>query len=278
MKQIIIILTLFIWIGCGQNETKKIVTTYKNGKPEIVKYFQDKNDTLTYRKEVFYESGKQDYIGQVVKGTKEGVWTWWFENGNKKDQCKYLNGKEIDTIFHWYENGQLKRLDILRQGKVSEGNSCTICCNTTTIRYYENGKLQETFTKVDDMFQGINASYGADGSSRIVTYKNDSLWGPSTEHLIDSNKVIIVVGQYENGKETGLWKWFDKDSILYQTAVYENGVYNGQYLKYYPSGQIKEKATLVNGEYEGELTYFDEKNKVVKIELYKNGVLKSTKK
>ena len=112
MKQITIILTLFILCSCGQTETKNIVSTFKNGRPEIVKYFPDKNDTLTYRKEVFYESGKQNYIGHLVNGTKDSVWTWWYENGNKKDQCKYVNGKEIDTIFHWFENGKLKQFDV----------------------------------------------------------------------------------------------------------------------------------------------------------------------
>ncbi len=55
------------WAGSRQTETKKIVSTYKNGNPEIVNYFPDKEDTLTYRQEVFYESGKQNYIGNIVK-------------------------------------------------------------------------------------------------------------------------------------------------------------------------------------------------------------------
>ena len=109
------------------------------------------------------------------------------------------------------------------------------------------------------------------------TYHNDTLNGPTSEYLIDSGKVIIAVGQYQKGKEVGLWKWFDKDSVLYQTANFDSGVYNGEYLKYYPNGQLKEKATLVNGEYEGKRTYFNEKNKILKTELYKNGRLKSTK-
>ena len=62
MKQIINILILCIIFSCGQTETKKIITTYKNGNPEIVLYILDKDDTLTYRKEAFYESGKPNYV------------------------------------------------------------------------------------------------------------------------------------------------------------------------------------------------------------------------
>ena len=276
MKQIIIILTLSLLFGCGQTETKKVVTTYKNGKPEVVNYLPDKDDTLTYRKEVFYESGKQNYIGHIVKGTKDGIWTWWYENGNKKDQCKYEDGFYVDTVYHWYESGQLKQMEIVAGRTVRTDGCCN--CNGTILRYYENGNLKEKFTSLDDKFQGTYESYDEDGSWKVKTYHNDTLDGPTNEHLIDSGKVVIVVGQYQKGKETGLWKWFDKDSILYQSAIYDNGVYNGEYLKYYPSGQLKEKATLLNGDYNGELNYFDEKGVITKTEFYKNGKLQRTKK
>ena len=221
MKQIIFILTLSILFGCGRMETKKVVTTYQNGKPEIIIYLLDKDDTSTYRKEVFYESGKPDYIGHIVKGVKDGTWTWWYENGNKKDQCKYEDGFYVDTVYHWYESGQLMQIEIVAGRTVRTDGCCN--CNGTIIRFYENGKTKEKFTSLDNKFQGTYESYEEDGTWKIRTYKNDSLWGPTTEHIIDSNEVTIVVGQYENGKETGLWKWFDKDSVLYETAVYTNG-------------------------------------------------------
>ena len=71
--------------------------------------------------------------------------------------------------------------------------------------------------------QGTYISYEKNGGWIIVTYKNDTLSGPTVEHLIDSGVTHIIEGQYHQGKETGLWKWFNKDSILNQTAVYEDG-------------------------------------------------------
>lgn len=276
MKEIIPILALSILFGCGHTEIKKVVSTYKNGKPKIVYYLPDKDDTLTYRKEVFFESGKQDYIGHIVKGIKDGIWIWWYENGNKKDQCKYVDGFYVDTVYHWYESGKLRQIEIVAGRTVRTDGCCY--CNGTIIRYYENGKTKEKFTSFDDKFQGTYESYDEDGCWRIQTYLDDTLDGPTTEYYIDSGKVIIIVGQYDKGKETGLWKWFDKDSILYQTAIYDNGVYNGEFSKYYSNGQLKENATLLNGEYEGELNYFDEKGIIIKTEFYKKGKLQRTKK
>ncbi len=276
MRQILFIFTLSTLFGCGQTETKKVVSTYFNGKPEVLYYFPKIDDTLTYRKEVFYETGKQKYIGQILNGTKNGIWTWWYENGNKKDQCKYENGYYVDTVYHWYETGQLKQIEIIAGRTVTTDGCCN--CNGTIIRYYENGNLKEKFTNLDNKLQGTYLSYDENGNCQIWTYLNDTLNGQASEYLVDSSKVTIIVGQYGNGKETGLWKWFNKDSVLYQTITYDNGIQNGEFLKYYPNGQIKEKATLINGLYDGELTYFNEMGIVDKIEIYKNGKPQLTKK
>lgn len=276
MKQILTLVILFILIACGQTERKKIVTFYENGNPEIVHYIADENDTLTYRKECYYESGKQMYTGHLVKDIKDGVWTWWYENGNKKDECTYKNGFYKDTVYHWYESGELKQIEIVAESKVSADNCCN--CNGTVIRYYKSGKTQEVRRSISDKLQGAYEVYDSNGGWKTRTYKDDTLWGPTTEHNIDSNGLTIVTGQYERGKETGLWKWFDKDSILYQTGVYKNGVATGPYLKYYPNGQLKEKAVLVDGQYEGECIYFDEKGNITKTEFYKSGELQRTRK
>jgi antitoxin component YwqK of YwqJK toxin-antitoxin module len=271
MKYIGLILTVLILLSCGQTETKKVITTFKDGKPEIIYYYPNNSDTLTYRKEVFYNSGKYEYIGNIVNGKKDGVWTWWYENGNKKDQCKYVDGFYVDSVFHWFENGQLKQIEIVAGRTVRTDGCCN--CNGTIIRYYENGKPKEKFTSINDKIQGVYTTYDEDGGWKIRTYKDDSLWGPTTEHIIDSKKVIIAVGQYENGKETGLWKWFNKDSILTQTAVYVNGETNGEYIQYYENGKIKEQGFVNNGDYIGELKYFDESGKLTKSEYYKDGKL-----
>jgi antitoxin component YwqK of YwqJK toxin-antitoxin module len=242
MRQIIFVLIFGTLFGCQQTERKKILSSYKNGNPKIINYFKDNADTLTYRKEVFYESGKQDYVGQFVNGTKDGVWTWWYENGNKKDQCKYENGFYVDTVYHWFKNGNLKQVEIVKGRTVRTDGCCN--CNGTIIRYYENGGSKEKFTSLDDKLQGTYVSYFQEGGWKIRTYKNDSLWGPATEHLIDSNKVTIVVGQYEKGKETGLWKWFDKDSVLYLSTIYSNGKVDGEQIHYYPNGVVKQKGKV----------------------------------
>ena len=271
MKDEIIILTLCGLMSCTHSEIKKIVSTYKNEKPDIICYYLDKADSTTYRKEAFYESGKPEYTGHVYQAKKAGTWIWWYENGNKKDQCKYSEGFYVDTVFHWYKNGGLREIQIVVNGMVRENGCCN--CNGTIIRYYENGKLGERFTLIDDKLQGTSISYAENGDWKLETYKNDTLSGPTIEHFIDSNKVKIVAGQYKNGKESGVWKIFDKDSVLAVLTPYENGKVNGYEIQFYSSGKMKQKSSIKNGKYEGKVLYFDENEKVTKKEFYKNNKL-----
>lgn len=205
MKYGLIFIIAFLFFGCGQTEIKEIKNTFKNGQPEFIFYYLDKKDTLTYRKEAFYESGKRKYIGHLTHGIKEGVWTWWYENGIKKDQCNYVNGKEIDTIFHWYENGKLKRFDALQKGKASSDNPCTVCCNRKTTIFHENGKLKETFTMVDNRFQDTAKIWFENGQIESITvWKEGVQDGIFREYYSDGKMKTdaFFVDGWENGKVT----------------------------------------------------------------------------
>ncbi len=274
MKHYISIFILFILVSCGQTEIKKVIYTFPNGIVGKVRYYSDESDTLTYRIEVFYLSGKRDFVGNFVEDRKEGVWTWWYENEKIKDKCKYKEGYYIDTIYHWYENGNLRQIEFL-SGQIGEkvGDKYS----GTTIRYFENGKIKEQITTIDDKLEGKHIVYNEKGGWYMRTYSNNKLWGPTIEYCLDSNNETAV-GQFMNGKEHGLWKWFDKDSIIFKTAVYKNGIWEGPYILYYTNGKIKESSILKNGTYDGEVKYFDENAKQTKTEFYEDGKLKWTKK
>lgn len=270
MRQLPAMLTFCILFSC-QTEKEKIISTYADGKPKVVFYFTDASDTLTYRKEVFYPSGNYSYTGNIVNGKKEGVWTWWYENGYRKDKCTYVNGFYTDTVFHWLENSRLKQIEIIPEHVVGTNDSSQY--NGTIIRYYENGKLKEKFTSEKGKFQGTYIRYEEDGGWSIKTYKDNLLWGPVISHYVDSATTVIVVGQYENGNETGLWRWFNQDSITTKSAEYNDGEPNGVYTTYYLNGKIESEGKLKNGFQDGVFKFYTEKGKLKKIEKYKEGIL-----
>jgi uncharacterized protein len=210
------------FLSCRQSEDKKVY--YFNGTHivEEIKYYKNSRDTLSLRKEDYYKSGNKFYTGSILNGEKVGTWIWWYENGQKKDQCQYADGFYIDTIYHWYSNGRLKQIEVVPVRAIGSDESCN--CNGLIIRYNENGKIEEKFNALHGKLQGTYSTYKENGGWVTVIYENDTLSGPTLEHLIDSAGLThIIVGQYKQGKKTGLWKWFNKDSILNQTAIYENG-------------------------------------------------------
>jgi len=239
-----IIVVLGFIFGCKQPEIKKIVGKYDNGNPKFLIYFHSKTDTTSYRKEMYYESGKISYVGNFVHDIKDGVWTWWYENGQIKDKCKYKDGFYADTVYHWYKNGKPSSLEIVanRTAKIDECNDC----NGTIIRYYENGQMSEKFTAVNSAYvdsaktwfengklqsvgfyangkrEGTRKQFEENGSYKIENYKADSLWGKYIEHIVDSNNTQTIVGQFVNGKPIGIWDLFDKDSVKFQTEFYDS--------------------------------------------------------
>lgn len=271
MKILSLLLMLFLF-SCSQPEIKKVIRKHPNGKPEVVLYYKDKKDKSNFRKEVFFASGKLSYKGQFKNNTKDGQWIWYFENGKKKDQCFYENGFYTDTVYHWYENGNIRQLEILPKRKVKISDCSN--CNGKIIRFNKAGRKTEELNALNNKLNGERIIYEANGDWIKGTYKNDVLHGPYYEHIHDEDgKVILVVGNYVNDFEIGKWKWFDKDSILYQTIEYKNGKYNGKFFAYYPSGIIKEKGFFENDEFEGDYFYYDKKNKIIKKEKYSNGHL-----
>lgn len=268
---VILILCSGLLLGCRQ-EVEKITESFPDGKPKVIFIYANEKDTLNYQKKVLYNSGKLDYLGQIRNQKKDGVWIWWYENGKKKDQCKYSAGLYVDTVYHWYESGQLKQLEILPITNTANAK-CDVC-NGTIIRFFENGKLKERFTSNNGVIEGEYLTIEENGAWNKKTYRNDSLNGPTLEHNIDSlGNVTIVTGQYKNDKETGYWRWFDKDSVLVQTTHYDNGIESGLLRTYHKNGKVESEGARKNGQYQGLVIYYNDQGKVIDKERYNNGVL-----
>jgi len=119
-------------------------------------------------------------IGEIKNGKEDGVFYWFYPNGNRKWVEKYENGESIDTTFCFYESGKLKRKAItLNYNRIKQATE-----------YYESGEIKiESF---------IN-----DGSYI------DSLWVGYYK-----NGIIKESGKVMMGKKIGVWKYFNKKGIL----------------------------------------------------------------
>ena len=44
-----------------------------------------------------YESGQKHTKGYLTNGREDGIWTWWYENGQKSKEVDYFDGKTLDV-------------------------------------------------------------------------------------------------------------------------------------------------------------------------------------
>ena len=102
-------------------------------------------------------------LGYIKNGGKEGLWTWWFENGRKKNEGTYKDGKENGLHKWWYENGHKSEERTYKNG-IKEG---------LWTKWYNNGQkgIEETYK--DGELNGLETHWYENGQkSSEKTYKD----------------------------------------------------------------------------------------------------------
>ena len=117
-------LLLFVF-SCNRVKTEPVVKeSYTNGNPKVVmEYATNKAGTTTLYKETHFFPGEIKFIELKYneEGLRDGVCASWHENGNKKSEVKYINGKEDGKYRIWHPNGKL-----FIKGKYDMGNKVAI--------------------------------------------------------------------------------------------------------------------------------------------------------
>jgi len=81
----------------------------------------------------YFENGQKKSEETYKNGKLDGLWTSWYENGKKKYEGTYKDGKELDSFNTWDNNGKIM---------VKDGNGL----NTW---WYENGQKKSETTFKD---------------------------------------------------------------------------------------------------------------------------------
>jgi len=56
----------------------------------------------------YYENGEKKFEGSFKNGKKDGLFTWWYENGQKEYEGLYEDGRKI-SVEEWNEDGSVKK-------------------------------------------------------------------------------------------------------------------------------------------------------------------------
>ncbi|MBN1821281.1 MAG: hypothetical protein JW833_11220 [Prolixibacteraceae bacterium] len=87
----------------------------------------------------WYMNGQKKCEKTYVNGKIEGKSIYWFENGQKEEESNFINDSLDGLQIMWYENGQKKQEGIYKSGNLIGSYK----------EWYENGQLKEQWTDED---------------------------------------------------------------------------------------------------------------------------------
>ena len=106
-RLLLIVLPLLLIVGCSK-EPINIETTLVER--DGVFYTKDTNKPYTGQVFSLYDDGKKKEEGTFKDGKKDGLWTWWYENGQKKTKGTYKDGKQVGKWTWHNEDGSVKEV------------------------------------------------------------------------------------------------------------------------------------------------------------------------
>ena len=93
-----------------------------------------------------------------------GIYEEFFQNGNKKCEISYVNGKQNGIFIKWYENGQ----------KSMKGfYNANGCISGPSTSWYKNGQKWSEINYDDGVKNGVTKLWNQDGTTKIITTYKD---------------------------------------------------------------------------------------------------------
>lgn len=220
-------------------------------------------------------------------GKTDGVWTYYFENGNMKERTNYKNGLKEGASEFWWSNGEkrsaynykMDKLDGEYEGykfsgaKDIEGSFKNGLLNGPCTLYYANDKERFSVTYLNGKLNGTVKSYYRNGQlSTEYTSKLDKKDGPYKEYYYDGK--LYSEGAYKGDLAVGQWKLYYRNGKVLREGLYKTpGKREGLWKEYYESGKISTEATYKAGKTNGTLKEYDENGTVVNEKVYKSDIL-----
>ena len=157
-RLLLIVLPLLLIFGCFEHINEETLID-KDG----LKYHPDTKEL--YSGKVFKNrmGGGKEFEGSYKDGKKDGLWTRWYENGQKKREFTFKDGKEDGLWTGWYENGQ----------KMKEGTQKNNRQDGKWTWWYENGQKKEEGNFKDGKKDGLYTEWFESGKKKFEGTQKD---------------------------------------------------------------------------------------------------------
>ena len=205
MKELYPLLSvLFLIFGCSQKPLNEYNIT-ELILDDITNTYSKKFSNETPNGIVYQLIGGSKYIlGEVNDGKVSGLWTKWYENGQKESEETFKDGKRDGLGTWWYENGQKKDEFTWKDGKV----------DGTWKWYRSNGTKMKEGNWKDSKLDGICIEWYENGRKKVKGINKD-------------------------GRRDGLWTWWYENGQKKEEVTFKDGeMISGK--KWNKDGSVKE--------------------------------------
>ncbi len=111
--------------------------------------------------EARWPAGTTRFVGALsrLRGTREGLWTFWFPNGELREQGPYRDGARVGRWKQWHSNGKPRS-----EGERADAGTQPGSPRTGYWRFwFENGELEAQGVFVRGLREGHWDYYLTDG-------------------------------------------------------------------------------------------------------------------
>ena len=174
----------------------------------------------------FYRNGAEH--------VKHGYYKSFWQNGNRKEEGGFKEGKKDGTWTYFADSGSEK----ISEDAWGEGR---ILYQAT---FYPNGNLRSEST------------YSDRGEVTIYYYENGNRERE---------------GVYKNGREDGLWIWYYENGNKKEEGFFREGKWDGTWTWYREDGTLQYERAYWNGIERGVWTWWDEHGNKTRQEIWQEG-------
>ena len=135
MKRMLTFLSSLVFlISCSTEPEKVIETTYDDGDPKLVRFYeQEESEKVLVKEMTYYPNDNLRYVGEYKDKKRHGHWIYYYRNGKKWSEGFFLNGERNGEAKTCHENGQL-----YIQGEYTDGK------RTGTWKFWDkNGEMMK---------------------------------------------------------------------------------------------------------------------------------------
>lgn len=201
----------------------------------------------------------QDHNRTDSKGRRQGLWTDFYANGQKRYEGEFKNDKCKGTFRYYDEQGNLKATNEFdRSGERALNKTFAPNGRVVATGYYLNQKKDGVWKYFDKN----------SGQLLLVEENTDGKVNGWSRLYNPSNGTLAEETHYVNGAPEGACRKFSDTGVLLMECQYRNGLLDGPSKSYFPNTSLKEEGQYAKGKKVGQWKTYNEDGDLIAVDAY----------